>query len=60
MLDKDTLEDRLTIEDPLRFTRPWQLPLRYRRVPDLNRMIGWNCQHDRNPVVNGKLTIAAP
>jgi hypothetical protein len=60
-IDKDTLEDQLTIEDPLRFTRPWTVTLRYTRVPDLTRLIPYDCDEaDRNPVVNGKLTIAPP
>lgn len=57
-IDKNTLEDQMTIDDPLRFTRPWQLTIRYSRVTEINRMIAWDCQNDRNPVVNGKLTIA--
>ena len=59
-IDKDTLEDLLTIDDPLRFTHPWQLTIGYSRVTDLNRMLPSDCGHDRNPVVNGKLTIEPP
>jgi len=59
-IDKNTLENQLTIDDPLRFTRPWQMTLRYSRVTDLDRMIAWDCSHDRNPVVDGELTIAPP
>ena len=60
MLDADILEDRMTIEDPLRFTRPWEVSLRYRRVKNLDRLIATGCEHDRNPVVNGRLVIAPP
>jgi hypothetical protein len=60
MVDHNALEDQLTIEDPLRFERPWQLLLRFSRVTDLNRMIPWDCEDDRNPVVDGKLSIAPP
>ena len=59
-IDQNTLEDLLTIDDPLRFTRPWQLTIRYTRVTDLDRMLPYDCEHDRNPVVNGKLTIEPP
>ncbi len=60
-IDKNTLEDQLTVEDPLRFVRPWTVTLRYTRVPELTRMIPYDCEEaDRNPVVNGKLTIAPP
>jgi hypothetical protein len=30
----DTLEDRITIEDPRYFTRPWQTAVSYQRQPD--------------------------
>jgi len=33
--DPDTLEDRITIEDPDYFTRPWQTVVVYKRQPDV-------------------------
>ena len=50
----------MTIEDPQRFTRPWQVNLRYARVQDLNRLIPVDCEHDRNPVVDGQVVVAPP
>lgn len=32
--DADTLEDRITVEDPEFFTRPWEATLTYKRQPD--------------------------
>jgi hypothetical protein len=32
--DQDTLEDRITIEDPEFFTKPWQTVVNYKRQPD--------------------------
>jgi hypothetical protein len=32
--DQDTLEDRITIEDPGYFTKPWQTVVSYKRQPD--------------------------
>ena len=32
--DSDTLEDRITIEDPEYFARPWEAVVTYRRQPD--------------------------
>jgi hypothetical protein len=32
--DSDTLEDRITIEDPDFFTRPWEATVNYKRQPD--------------------------
>ncbi|HEV2700769.1 MAG TPA: hypothetical protein VGV09_04000 [Steroidobacteraceae bacterium] len=57
---KDSLQDDLTIEDPLRFTHPWHVSLHYARVTNQDRMIAYNCENDRNPTVNGKITVAAP
>jgi hypothetical protein len=56
----DTLEDQLTVEDPRRFTRPWQLTLNYVRVHDVDRLVPVDCVHDRNPEVGGKLIVAPP
>jgi len=32
--DKNTLEHRITISDPMTFTKPWDAVLTYRRLPD--------------------------
>ncbi|HTV78754.1 MAG TPA: hypothetical protein VMF03_10885 [Steroidobacteraceae bacterium] len=58
--DKNTLEDRLTIDDPERFIHPWVVTFRYTRAADLTRFIPYDCEADRNPIENGKLTIAPP
>jgi hypothetical protein len=34
LIDSDTLEDRITAEDPVNFTRPWEAVLTYKRQPD--------------------------
>jgi len=34
LLDSNTLEDRITIEDPRSFTRPWEAIAKYKRQPD--------------------------
>ena len=60
MIDKDTLEDRMSIEDPLRFTKPWEVIIRYSRVVGLDRLIDYDCENDRNPVVDGKLIVTPP
>jgi hypothetical protein len=57
----DRLENEMTIEDPVALARPWKLRLAYRRVTDLDRLGNYDCQeNDRNPVIDGKLTIAPP
>ena len=58
-LGPNELENVMTIEDPVALARPWTVTLKYRRVTDLERMTNYDCaQNDRNPVVDGKLTIA--
>ena len=60
-VDRDTMQDDLTIEDPLRLAHPWQLSFRFRRVTNLDRMIASNCtENDRNPIIDGKVTMAPP
>jgi len=59
MVNPNTLESQMTIEDAARFAHPWKLTLRYRRVTNMERMIPTNCtENDRNPVVGGQVTIA--
>jgi hypothetical protein len=57
----DTMQDDLTIEDPLRFSQPWHVTICYLPVHDITRMIPISCaQNDRNPLINGKFVIAPP
>ena len=61
LLDADTLQNEMTIDDPQRFAHPWQLVIRYKRVKDLDRMIAVDCrENDRNPVVDGNFVITPP
>ena len=60
-IDANTMQDDMTVDDPQRFVHPWNLSIRYQRAADVDRMILYDCnEHDRNPIVNGKLTIAPP
>lgn len=59
MVSPERIEDELTVEDPLALARTWQTTIPYQRVAGLDRMVHGDCQeNDRNPVVDGKLTIA--
>jgi hypothetical protein len=61
MLDKDHLEDQMTVIDPVSFTAPWHLSRTYQRVAHINRMVYEDCEgEERNPVVNGRFTLAPP
>ena len=59
MVSADRIEDELTVEDPVALTKPWKVTIPYQRVAGLDRMVHGDCaENDRNPVVDGKLTIA--
>jgi hypothetical protein len=61
LIDADTLQNDLTIDDPQRFSHPWQITIRYKRVTDVDRLIPVECtENDRDEIVNGKLTIVMP
>jgi hypothetical protein len=55
----DEIENVMTIEDPVAFTKPWQMTLKYRRVTGLDRISNYDCtENDRNEIMDGKLTIS--
>jgi hypothetical protein len=61
MLDKDHLEDQMTVIDPLALAAPWHLVRNYRRVTTLHRMVHEDCEgEDRNPIVNGRYITTPP
>lgn len=61
MLDKDHLEDRMTIDDPMFYSAPWTISRKYQRVARIHRMVHEDCAgDDRNPVVNGEFTLTPP
>jgi len=61
MIDKDHLEDQMTVIDPTNLTAPWHMRRTYERVAHVNRMIYEDCEgEERNPIVNGHFTLAPP
>lgn len=61
MIDKDHLQDQMTIIDPANFTEPWRMTRTYERVTHIHRMVYEDCEgEDRNPVVNGHFTLTPP
>jgi hypothetical protein len=61
MVDKNELEDELTIDDPIALAYPWRMKLTFKRVAELNRVVEYDCtENDRNPVVDGKMMITSP
>jgi hypothetical protein len=59
-VDSNTMQDDLTIDDPVRLAHPWQVSTRWSRVQDQDRLLPFDCDNDRNVVVNGKITVAPP
>jgi hypothetical protein len=58
-LDRDTLEDQMTLNEPAAFAHPWVLTLQYHRVPGMAHVLDSDCgENERNPVVDGQFTIA--
>jgi hypothetical protein len=61
MIDKDHLEDQMTVIDPTNLTAPWHVRRTYERVTHIHRMVYEDCEgEERNPIVNGKFTLAPP
>jgi hypothetical protein len=61
MIDKNHLQDQMTVIDPVNFTKPWNLTRTYERVQTINRMVYEDCEgEERNPIVNGHFTLAPP
>jgi hypothetical protein len=46
MTGKDSMEDQMTIDDPVAFTHPWVLTLTYKRVTFLDRLDPYYCELD--------------
>ncbi len=61
LIDRDHLENQMTIIDPALFAAPWHINRRYQRVNHIHRMVHEDCQgEDRNPIVNGQYTLTPP
>ncbi len=61
MTDKNTLEDQITIQDPVALSHAWSMTRQYHRVPNMKRIVDGDCRgNDRNPVVDGRFVIAPP
>src|SRR5215472_1282586 len=58
-LDAKTLENQITVEDPIAFTRPWKVTKRYvKRDEKYPRMENVSSlENQRNPVINGETKV---
>jgi hypothetical protein len=58
MVSPDRIEAELTMEDPVALAKKWTITIPYERVAGIDRMVHGDCaENDRNPVVDGKLTV---
>lgn len=61
MVDRNTLEDQLTITDPVALSHPWNITQHYHRVPNMVRLVEEECGgNERDVRVDGSFTIAPP
>jgi len=61
MLNKDLLENEITIVYPRNLTAPWHMKRRYQRVTQIHRMVYEDCEgEERNPIVDGKFILTPP
>jgi hypothetical protein len=61
LVDPDTLENDMTIEDPVAFTKPWRVNRHYRRLPAdtfVSEVVCSETQH--SPIVNGQTQFLLP
>jgi hypothetical protein len=59
MVSRDRIEDEITVIDPAALTKEWKATIPYQRVQGLDRMVHGDCnENDRNPIVDGKVTVA--
>jgi hypothetical protein len=57
----DQLENAMTIEDPVAFTKPWQVNRRYRRLPPATFVSDVICtESQHSPIVNGQTQFILP
>jgi hypothetical protein len=61
LVDKDTLENNMTIEDPIAFTKPWHVVRRYRRIPSDTFVSDVIClESQRSPIIEGQTQFILP
>jgi hypothetical protein len=61
LLDKDTFENDMTIEDEVAFTAPWHVNRHYRRLPPdtfVSDAVCTETQH--SPIINGQTQFILP
>ena len=60
MVDANTLENQITITDPVAFTKPWVVTRQWKRAPADFRMQDVYCDLQRNPIEDGQTQVLLP
>jgi hypothetical protein len=61
LIDKDTFENDMTIEDPVAFSTPWHVNRRYRRIPSDTFVGDSACtETQHSPIINGQTQFILP
>jgi hypothetical protein len=61
LIDSNTFENDMTIEDPVAFTTPWHINRRYRRLPSDTFVGDSNCNESQHsPIINGQTQFILP
>lgn len=47
LVDADTLQYEVTVTDPEVFTRPWKISMPFHRVKNMNRVLEYQCQAEK-------------
>jgi hypothetical protein len=61
LIDQNTFENDMTIEDPVAFTQPWHVVRRYRRLPSDTFVNDVSCNETQHsPIINGQTQFLLP
>ncbi len=61
LIDNNTFENDMTIEDPVAFTTPWHVNRHYRRLPSDTFVGDTNCNETQHsPIINGQTQFILP
>ena len=59
-INANTIEDRITLIDPVMFTRPWEVTRTFRKQGPKEEVEGVYCENNRNPTVDGSHGLLLP
>jgi hypothetical protein len=61
LIDNNTFENDMTIEDPVAFTTPWHVNRHYQRLPSETFISDTSCnENQHSPIINGQTQFILP